>query len=157
MPRRREVPKREILPESKYGDLLLAKFMNCMMQRGKKSIAERLVYDALDELARRTGEENPLNAFKKALENVKPSVEVKSRRVGGSTYQVPVDIRGDRRTALGIRWMISYARKRPEKTMAKKLAGELYDALNNRGNAVKKREDTHKMAEANKAFAHYRW
>jgi small subunit ribosomal protein S7 len=157
MPRRREVPKREILPESKYGDLLLAKFMNCMMQRGKKSIAESLVYDALDELARRTGEENPLNAFKKALENVKPSVEVKSRRVGGSTYQVPVDIRGDRRTALGIRWMISYARKRPEKTMAKKLAGELYDALNNRGNAVKKREDTHKMAEANKAFAHYRW
>ena len=157
MPRRREVPKREILPESKYGDLLLAKFMNCMMQRGKKSIAERLVYDALDELARRTGEENPLNAFKKALENVKPSVEVKSRLVGGSTYQVPVDIRGDRRTALGIRWMISYARKRPEKTMAKKLAGELYDALNNRGNAVKKREDTHKMAEANKAFAHYRW
>jgi small subunit ribosomal protein S7 len=157
MPRRREVPKREILPESKYGDLLLAKFMNCLMQRGKKSIAERVVYDALEELSRRTGEENPIAAFKKALENVKPSVEVKSRRVGGSTYQVPVEIRGDRRTALGIRWIIAYARKRPEKSMAKKLAGELFDAVNNRGNAVKKREDTHKMAEANKAFAHYRW
>jgi len=157
MPRRREVPKREILPESKYGDVLLAKFMNCLMQRGKKSIAERVVYDALEELSRRTGEDNPIAAFKKALENVKPSVEVKSRRVGGSTYQVPVEIRGDRRTALGIRWIISYARKRPEKTMAKKLAGELIDAVNNRGNAVKKREDTHKMAEANKAFAHYRW
>jgi small subunit ribosomal protein S7 len=157
MPRRREVPKREILPESKYGDVLLAKFMNCLMQRGKKSIAERVVYDALEELSRRTSEENPIAAFKKALENVKPSVEVKSRRVGGSTYQVPVEIRGDRRTALGIRWIISYARKRPEKTMALKLAGELTDAVNNRGNAVKKREDTHKMAEANKAFAHYRW
>ena len=157
MPRRREVPKREILPESKYGDVLLAKFMNCLMQRGKKSIAERVVYDALEELSRRTNEENPIVAFKKALENVKPSVEVKSRRVGGSTYQVPVEIRGDRRTALGIRWIIGYARKRPEKTMAKKLAGELIDAVNNRGNAVKKREDTHKMAEANKAFAHYRW
>jgi small subunit ribosomal protein S7 len=157
MPRRREVPKREILPESKYGDVLLAKFMNCLMQRGKKSIAERVVYDALDELARRTGEENPIAAFKKALENVKPSVEVKSRRVGGSTYQVPVEIRGERRTALGIRWIINFARKRPEKTMSKKLAGELIDAVNNRGNAVKKREDTHKMAEANKAFAHYRW
>jgi small subunit ribosomal protein S7 len=127
------------------------------MQRGKKSIAERVVYDALDELARRTGEENPIAAFKKALENVKPSVEVKSRRVGGSTYQVPVEIRGERRTALGIRWIINFARKRPEKTMSKKLAGELIDAVNNRGNAVKKREDTHKMAEANKAFAHYRW
>jgi len=131
--------------------------MNCLMQRGKKSIAERVVYDALEELSRRTSEENPITAFKKALENVKPSVEVKSRRVGGSTYQVPVEIRGDRRTALGIRWIISYARKRPEKTMALKLAGELTDAVNNRGNAVKKREDTHKMAEANKAFAHYRW
>jgi len=157
MPRRREVPKREILPESKYGDVLLAKFMNCLMQRGKKSIAERVVYDALEELSRRTSEENPIVAFKKALENVKPSVEVKSRRVGGSTYQVLVEIRCDRRTAHGIRWIIIYARKRPEKTMALKFAGEMTDAVNNRGNAVKTREDTHKMAEANKAFAHYRW
>jgi small subunit ribosomal protein S7 len=156
MPRRREVPKREILPESKFGDLLLAKFMNCLMTRGKKSIAEAVVYEALEELARRTGESG-LDAFKKALDNVKPSVEVKARRVGGSTYQVPMEIRDARRTALGIRWVIGYARKRPEKTMAKKLAGELFDAVNNRGNAVKKREDTHKMADANKAFAHYRW
>jgi small subunit ribosomal protein S7 len=157
MPRRREVPKRKILPESKYGDELLAKFMNNLMHCGKKSIAERLVYDALDIVIARTGEENPLQLFKKAIDNVKPSVEVKSRRVGGSTYQVPVEIRGCRRTALGIRWIISYARKRGEKTMAEKLAGELLDAAQGRGNSVKKREDTHKMAEANKAFAHYRW
>jgi small subunit ribosomal protein S7 len=157
MPRRREVPKRKILPESKYGDELLAKFMNNLMFRGKKSIAERLVYDALDIIQVRVGDENPLTIFKEALENVKPSVEVKSRRVGGSTYQVPVEIRGSRRTALGMRWVINFARKRHEKTMAEKLAGELLDAAQGRGNSVKKREDTHKMAEANKAFAHYRW
>jgi small subunit ribosomal protein S7 len=157
MPRRREVPKRKILPESKYGDELLAKFMNNLMFRGKKSIAERLVYDALDIIQVRVGDENPIAIFKKALENVKPSVEVKSRRVGGSTYQVPVEIRGSRRTALGMRWVINFARKRHEKTMAEKLAGELLDAAQGRGNSVKKREDTHKMAEANKAFAHYRW
>ena len=157
MPRRREVPKREIIPESKYGDRLLAKFMNNLMLRGKKSIAERLVYDALDIIARKRSDEEPLAVFKKAIENVKPSVEVKSRRVGGSTYQVPVEIRGDRRTALGMRWLINFARKRNEKTMAQKLAGELLDASDGRGNSVKKREDTHKMAEANKAFAHYRW
>jgi len=157
MPRRREVPKRKILPESKYGDELLAKFMNNLMLCGKKSIAERLVYDALDIVKDRTGEENPLVVFKKAIENAKPSVEVKSRRVGGSTYQVPVEIRGSRRVALGIRWIIIFARKRHEKTMAQKLAGELLDAAQGRGNSVKKREDTHKMAEANKAFAHYRW
>jgi small subunit ribosomal protein S7 len=157
MPRRREVPKRKILPESKYGDELLAKFMNNLMVRGKKSIAERLVYDALDIIQKRTGDDNPLGLFKKALDNVKPSVEVKSRRVGGSTYQVPVEIRGSRRTALGMRWLINFSRKRHEKTMAEKLAGELLDAANGRGSSVKKREDTHKMAEANKAFAHYRW
>jgi len=157
MPRRREVPKRVILPESKYGDLLLAKFMNNLMLRGKKSVAERLVYDALDLIRERTGEEDALAMFKKAIDNVKPSVEVKSRRVGGSTYQVPVEIRGERRTALGMRWIIGYSRKRNESTMAEKLAGELLDAAQGRGNSVKKREDTHKMAEANKAFAHYRW
>ena len=157
MPRRREVPKRKILPESKYGDETLAKFMNNLMLRGKKSVAERIDYDALDLLKSKSGEEDAIAVFKKAIENVKPMVEVKSRRVGGSTYQVPVEIRGARRTALGMRWLISYARNRGERTMAEKLAAELYDASQGRGNAVKKREDTHKMAEANKAFAHYRW
>jgi small subunit ribosomal protein S7 len=157
MPRRREVPKRKILPESKYGDETLAKFMNNLMKRGKKSVAERIVYDALDLLKNKSNDEDPLNLFKKAIENVKPMVEVKSRRVGGSTYQVPVEIRGSRRTALGMRWIINHARNRGERTMAEKLAAELYDASQGRGNSVKKREDTHKMAEANKAFAHYRW
>ena len=157
MPRRREVPKRKILPESKYGDETLAKFMNNLMLRGKKSVAERIVYDALDLLKAKSGEDDALAVFKKAIENVKPMVEVKSRRVGGSTYQVPVEIRGSRRTALGMRWLINYARSRGERTMAEKLAAELYDASQGRGNSVKKREDTHKMAEANKAFAHYRW
>ena len=157
MPRRREVPKRKILPESKYGDELLAKFMNNLMLRGKKSVAERIVYDALDILREKSGEDDALALFKRAIENVKPSVEVKSRRVGGSTYQVPVEIRGSRRTALGMRWIINYARARGDRTMAEKLAAELYDAAQGRGNSVKKREDTHKMAEANKAFAHYRW
>ncbi|MAD60177.1 MAG: 30S ribosomal protein S7 [Myxococcales bacterium] len=157
MPRRREVPKRKILPESKYGDETLAKFMNNLMLRGKKSVAESIVYDALDLLKAKSNEEDALAVFKKAIENVKPMVEVKSRRVGGSTYQVPVEIRGSRRTALGMRWIITFARKRGERTMSEKLAAELYDASQGRGNSVKKREDTHRMAEANKAFAHYRW
>lgn len=156
MPRRREVPKRKTLPDPKYGDRLVAKFTNCLMTRGKKSIAEAIVYDAFEIVERRSKEE-PLRLFKKAIDNVKPSLEVKSRRVGGSTYQVPIEIRGERRTALGIRWIINYSRARHEKTMAEKLAGEILDAAAGRGNAVKKREDTHKMAEANKAFAHYRW
>ena len=157
MPRRREVPKRKILPESKYGDEVLAKFMNNLMLRGKKSVAERIVYDALDILREKSGEEDVLAVFKRAIDNVKPSVEVKSRRVGGSTYQVPVEIHGSRRVALGMRWIINYARARGDRTMAEKLAAELFDASQGRGNSVKKREDTHKMAEANKAFAHYRW
>ncbi|MBU0552709.1 30S ribosomal protein S7 [Myxococcota bacterium] len=156
MPRRREVPKRLTIPDPKFNDRLVAKFTNCLMLRGKKSVAERIVYDAFELIEHRT-KEDPLRVFKKALENVKPSVEVKSRRVGGSTYQVPVEIRGDRRTALSFRWLINFSRKRHEKTMAEKLAGELLDAAAGRGNAVKRREDTHKMAEANKAFAHYRW
>ena len=156
MPRRREVPKRKVQADPKYGDRLVAKFVNCLMLRGKKSIAEKIMYSAFDIIERRT-KDDPLRIFKKAIENVKPSLEVKSRRVGGSTYQVPVEIRGERRTALGIRWIISYSRKRHEKTMAEKLAGELMDAAANRGNAAKKKDDTHKMAEANKAFAHYRW
>ncbi len=156
MPRRREVPKRRILPDPRYGDRLVAKFVNCLMQRGKKSIAEQIVYGSFDLMERRA-KDDPLRLFKKALDNVKPSLEVKSRRVGGSTYQVPVEIRGDRRTALGFRWIIQFARRRHEKTMAEKLAGELLDAAAGRGNAVKKKEDTHKMADANKAFAHYRW
>ncbi len=156
MPRRREVPKRKILPDPRYGDRLVAKFTNCLMLRGKKSVAEQIVYGAFDLIERRA-KEDPVRIFKKALDNVKPSLEVKSRRVGGSTYQVPVEIRGERRTALSFRWIIMFARRRHEKTMAEKLAGELLDAAAGRGNAVKKREDTHKMAEANKAFAHYRW
>lgn len=156
MPRRREVPKRRILPDPRYGDRSVAKFINCLMLRGKKSIAEQIVYGAFEIVERRSKEE-PLRIFKKALENVKPSLEVKSRRVGGSTYQVPIEIAGARRTALGYRWLIMYARRRHEKTMAEKLAGELLDAAASRGSAVKKREDTHKMAEANRAFAHYRW
>lgn len=156
MPRRREVPKRKILPDPKFGDRLVAKFTNSLMQRGKKSVAERIMYGAF-ELIEHRAKDDPLRIFKKALDNVRPSLEVKSRRVGGSTYQVPIEIRGERRTALGIRWLIKFARQRHEKTMAEKLAGELLDAAAGRGNAVKKREDTHKMAEANKAFAHYRW
>jgi len=160
MPRRREVPKRKLLPDPNFADPkigeLVAQFTNSLMFSGKKSVAERLLYEALEILATK-GDEEPVRVFKKAVDNVKPSTEVKSRRVGGSTYQVPIEIRGERRTALGIRWIISYARKRNEKTMSKKLAGELLDASQGRGNSVKKREDTHKMAEANKAFAHYCW
>jgi small subunit ribosomal protein S7 len=156
MPRRREVEKRRILPDPKFNDRLVAKFMNAVMQDGKKSTGERIVYGALEIVQAKTNDD-PLKLFKKALDNVKPVLEVKSRRVGGATYQVPVEVRPDRRVALGMRWLITYASARGEKTMAEKLAGEILDAANNRGNAVKKREDTHKMAEANKAFAHYRW
>jgi small subunit ribosomal protein S7 len=156
MPRRREVPKRVILPDPKYQDRLLAKFMNSIMLDGKKSTAEGIVYGAFDLISERTGGD-PLEVFKKAMDNVRPMLEVKSRRVGGSTYQVPVEVRSDRRSALALRWIISYSRKRGEKTMCERLAGELLDAAGGRGNAVKKREDVHKMAEANKAFAHYRW
>jgi len=156
MPRRREVPKRVILPDPKYHDRLLAKFMNAIMLDGKKSTAEAIVYGAFDLVEKRS-KDNPLDVFKKAIDNVRPMLEVKSRRVGGSTYQVPVEVRSDRRNALAMRWLITYARGRGEKTMQERIAGELLDAANNRGSAVKKREDTHKMAEANKAFAHYRW
>ncbi|HCF59984.1 MAG TPA: 30S ribosomal protein S7 [Myxococcales bacterium] len=156
MPRRREVQKRKILPDPKYQDRLVTKFINNLMRKGKRSTAEAICYGALDLIQDRTKDE-PLKVFKKALENIKPIIEVKSRRVGGATYQVPVEVRQDRRVALGMRWLIGYSRARGEKTMREKLAGEILDAANNRGNAVKKREDTHKMAEANKAFAHYRW
>ncbi|MGE4543442.1 MAG: 30S ribosomal protein S7 [Pedobacter sp.] len=156
MPRRREIAKRVILPDPKYSDRTVAKFINAIMIQGKKSTAEGIVYGAFGLLAERSGEE-ALEVFKKAIENVRPMLEVKSRRVGGSTYQVPVEVRSDRRNALAIRWLINYARGRGEKTMVERLAGELLDAAANRGAAVKKREDTHRMAEANKAFAHYRW
>ena len=154
--RRAGAAKREGLPDPKYGSRLVAKFVNIMMIRGKKSTAERIMYDALATVEDRTKQE-AIKAFKTAIDNVKPAVEVKSRRVGGSTYQVPVEVRPDRRTSLAMRWVIGAARRRPERSMADKLAAELLDAANNRGTAVKKREDTHKMAEANKAFAHYRW
>jgi small subunit ribosomal protein S7 len=156
MPRRREVPKRAILPDPKFGNELLAKFVNMLMRDGKKSVAEQIMYRALDIIdERKPGE--PVDTLSEALENVRPVVEVKSRRVGGATYQVPVEVRPVRRTALAMRWMIDAARKRGEKSMAQRLAGELMDASDSRGAAVKKREDTHRMAEANKAFAHYRW
>jgi small subunit ribosomal protein S7 len=156
MPRRREVPKRKILPDPKYRDRMIAKFMNVIMLDGKKSVAEHIVYGALDVIQTRY-KEDPLEVFRKALDAVKPKVEVKSRRVGGATYQVPVEVRPERRVALAMRWLKEYARERGEKTMVERLAAELVDASQNRGNAVKKREDVHKMAEANKAFAHYRW
>jgi small subunit ribosomal protein S7 len=156
MPRRREVPKRVILPDPKFNDRLLAKFINTLMLDGKRSTAESIVYGAFDLIAQRSGDE-PLATFKKGIDNIRPMVEVKSRRVGGSTYQVPVEVRSDRRNALALRWVITFARKRGEKTMQERLAGELLDAANNRGASVKKKEDTHRMAEANKAFAHYRW
>jgi small subunit ribosomal protein S7 len=156
MPRRREVAKRVILPDPKYGDRTVAKLVNIMMQDGKKSTAERALYNALDIVAQRTGED-AVKVLKKSLDNIKPMLEVKSRRVGGSTYQVPVEVRMERRNSLAMRWLIKYANLRSEKTATDKLAGEMLDAFNNRGAAVKKREDTHKMAEANRAFAHYRW
>ena len=156
MPRRREVPKRIILPDPKFGDLLVAKFVNNVMVDGKKSTAEQIVYGAFDLVAERSGSD-PVEVFKAAMENVRPVLEVKSRRVGGSTYQVPIEVSPSRRTALAMRWIAIYAKGRSEKTMRARLAGEFLDASNNRGAAVKKREDTHRMAEANKAFAHYRW
>ncbi|MBJ80306.1 MAG: 30S ribosomal protein S7 [Myxococcales bacterium] len=156
MSRRREIPKRKVLPDPKYNDRMVAKFVNILMLQGKKSVAEKILYDAFDIAGERGGEE-PLRLFKKALDNVKPVLEVKSRRVGGATYQVPIEVRADRRTALAMRWLVGYSRKRSEKTMAERLAGEFLDAAQNRGDAVKKKDDTHKMAEANKAFAHYRW
>jgi small subunit ribosomal protein S7 len=156
MPRRREVAKRVILPDPKYNDRLVAKFINSIMLDGKRSTAERIVYGAFDLIATRSGDE-PIDVFKKAFDNVRPVLEVKSRRVGGSTYQVPVEVRSDRRNALAIRWIMTYARARGEKTMQERLAGEILDAANSRGASVKKKEDTHRMAEANKAFAHYRW
>jgi small subunit ribosomal protein S7 len=156
MPRRREIPKRPVLPDSLYNSELVSKFINKLMERGKKSVAEGIFYGAMDLIKDKTGED-PMKVFKKALDNVKPILETKSRRVGGSTYQVPMEVGQTRRTSLGIRWMVLYARDRGEKTMMDRLAGEILDAAGNRGGAVKKKEDVHRMAEANKAFAHYRW
>ncbi len=156
MSRRHAAEKRETLPDPKFGDVVLSKFMSCLMYDGKKSAAEGIVYGALDQIAGRSGDDT-LKLFHDALDNVKPTIEVKSRRVGGATYQVPIEVRFDRRQALAIRWIIDAARKRSEKTMVQRLSGELMDAANNRGAAVKKRDDTHRMAEANKAFSHYRW
>jgi small subunit ribosomal protein S7 len=156
MPRRREVPKRTPIPDPIYNSALVTSFIAVVMKQGKKSTAERLVYQALQKIEERTSDD-PLKVFKKAIDNVKPTLEVKSRRVGGSNYQVPIEVRPERRTSLALRWLADFARARPEKTMVEKLANELLDASQNRGVAVKKREDTHRMAEANKAFAHYRW
>ena len=156
MSRRRVAEKREILPDPKYGDQILAKFINMVMRSGKKSVAERIVYGALDQINQKTKNDS-LETFNKALENVRPIVEVKSRRVGGATYQIPVEVRQDRSITLAMRWLVDSSKKRGEKNMGLRLAGELMDAAENRGTAIKKREDTHKMAEANKAFSHYRW
>ncbi|MGB1877114.1 MAG: 30S ribosomal protein S7 [Rhodospirillaceae bacterium] len=156
MSRRHAAEKREILPDAKFGDLVIAKFINSVMLQGKKSTAERIVYGALDKISDKTGTD-PVKTFHEAVENIKPAVEVRSRRVGGATYQVPVEVRPDRRQALAFRWLVSFARSRSETTMVDRLSGELLDASVNRGGAVKKREDTHRMAEANKAFSHYRW
>jgi len=156
MARRREIPKRDVLPDPKYGNKTLAKFMNMIMFDGKKSVAEQIVYGALDRVSDK-GHSDPLEVFEKALSNIRPMVEVKSRRVGGANYQVPVEVRGSRGMALAMRWLTDASRKRGEKSMSGRLAGELLDASENRGSAVKKREDTHRMAEANKAFAHFRW
>ena len=156
MPRRREVPKRKVLPDPKFGSELLTKFVNMLMRDGKRSVAERIAYGALDRIQER-GAADPLETLQTALDNVRPMVEVKSRRVGGATYQVPVEVRPERRTTLAMRWVIDAARKRSEQNMHQRLAGELSEAAENRGAAVKKREDTHRMAEANKAFSHFRW
>jgi len=157
MSRRNVAAKREILPDPKFGNRTLSKFMNIVMQSGKKSVAERIVYGALDQVAEKNKTGEPLDIFEKALANIRPMVEVKSRRVGGATYQVPIEVRGERGMALAMRWLVEAARKRGEKTMGLRLAGEIMDANDSKGTAVKKREDTHRMAEANKAFAHYRW
>jgi small subunit ribosomal protein S7 len=156
MSRRHSAEKREVLPDAKFGDIVLTKFMNSLMYDGKKSAAEKIVYGALESIEKKT-KGDPIKVFRDALDNVKPAIEVRSRRVGGATYQVPVEVRPDRRQALAIRWIIEHARGRSEKTMQDRLSAELLDAANNRGAAVKKREDTHRMAEANKAFSHYRW
>ena len=156
MPRRREIPVRTVLPDPKFADQTLAKFINVLMLDGKKSVAERIVYGALDQVAAKL-KDDPLEVFIRALDNVRPVVEVKSRRVGGATYQVPVEVRPRRRTALAMRWLVEAARKRGEKSMGMRLANELMEAADNRGSAVKKREDTHRMADANKGFSHYRW
>ncbi len=156
MPRRREVPKRRVAPDPKYGDRQVAKFMNVLMKAGKKSAAERIAYGALEIIGERTGDE-PLRTFRRAMDNIRPRLEVKSRRVGGATYQVPLEVRPDRGTALAMRWIVLYARQRSGKSMREKLAAELLDAANERGEAVRRREEMHRMAEANKAFAHYRW
>ncbi len=156
MSRRHAAERRKVLPDAKFGDVILTKFMNCLMQEGKKSVAETIVYGALDIVEQRI-KRNPIEIFREVLKNVRPAIEVRSRRVGGATYQVPVEVREERSIALAIRWLIASAKKRSEKTMKERLAGEILDALNNRGGAVKKREDTHKMADANKAFSHYRW
>ena len=156
MPRKGPIPKRDVLPDPVYNSRMAARFINRLMYNGKKGVAEKIFYAALAQLAEKTSEE-PLRAFEKAVENVKPHLEVKARRVGGATYQVPMEVRADRQVSLSIRWLITYSRARGEKSMTNKLSAELLDAFNNRGGAVKKREDTHRMAEANKAFAHYRW
>ena len=157
MPRRKLVAKRQIDPDPRFNSVLVSKFINGLMERGKKAVARNIFYGAMDIVAERISEDEPLEVFERAMEKVRPRVEVKSRRVGGATYQVPIEVRPERRNALAIRWLIGLSSKRSGRTMAEKLAGELMDAYNNRGSAVKKREDTHKMAEANKAFAHYRW
>ena len=156
MSRRKAAVKREILPDPKFGSVILSKFINIMMEDGKKSTAERICYEAMDIIQKKTGDD-PLKAFKTAIDNVKPVVEVKPRRVGGATYQVPMEVRPSRRAALAFRWVINFSRARGERTMSEKLAAELLDAINNTGSSMKKKEDTHRMAEANKAFAHYRW
>lgn len=157
MSRRKSANKREVLPDPVYNDIVVAKFVNKMMFNGKKSTAQSIFYSALAELKTKVNEDEPLTVFKKALENTKPQIEVRSRRVGGATYQVPVDVRPARRLALAMRWMIEYSRARGEKDMSRRLAGEIVDAYNNRGNAIKKKEDVHRMAESNKAFSHYNW
>lgn len=156
MSRRHSAEKREVLPDAKFGDLVVTKFMNCIMCDGKKSVAERIVYGAFEAMQRRTGKD-PIDLFHEALDKVRPSIEVRSRRVGGATYQVPIEVRAIRASALAIRWIVEMARKRSEKTMIDRLAAELLEASQNRGASIKKREDTHRMAEANKAFSHYRW
>ena len=156
MSRRHSAEKRTIIPDAKYGDVVLTKFMNSLMREGKKSVAEGILYGAFDAIEKKTGQDS-LKLFHDALDNVKPDIEVRSRRVGGATYQVPVEVRAERKQALAIRWLITAARARSENTMVARLAGELLDAANNRGTAIKKREDTHRMAEANRAFSHYRW
>ena len=157
MSRRKSSVKREIIPDPLYKDIVVAKFINKMMESGKKSIARGILYNAFDEIKGKGGTDEPLTIFKKAIENLKPQIEVRSRRVGGANYQVPVDVRPSRRLALAMRWLVEFSRERGEKDMSRRLAGEILDAYNNRGNAIKKREDVHKMAEANKAFSHYNW